>query len=125
MKHKIFGTVIVSLSIILLAACGGNTSDTDQGASEEDASKVVEVTIHATNFEFDQDEINVNKGDTVKLTLVSDSGTHGIEVEGYDVSLQSGETIEFVADEGGSFEFYCNILCGVGHDNMAGKLIVS
>ncbi|AXI10195.1 cytochrome C oxidase subunit II [Oceanobacillus sp. 143] len=125
MKEKFFGVLIASLFVLLLTACGGDTSDTDQGANQEESGKVVEITIHATNFEFDQDEISVNKGDRVKLTLVSDSGTHGIEVEGYDVTLLDGETIEFVADEVGTFEFYCNILCGVGHDSMAGNLVVS
>ncbi|MCR4279490.1 MAG: cupredoxin domain-containing protein [Candidatus Zambryskibacteria bacterium] len=73
-----------------------------------------EFTINASNFSFSDSEIEVNKGERVRITLTNTVGTHDLVVEGYDVRtqiLQTGEseTIEFIADESGTFEYYCSI----------------
>lgn len=74
--------------------------------------KIQTFTITADNYAFSTKAMTVNKGDTVRITLKSSNGTHDLKVDGYDVKtdrLSSGEedTIEFVADKAGTFEFYC------------------
>lgn len=86
------------------------------------------VEIELTNFKFLPNEIIVNKGDTVQITLKNSGGLHNFILEGYKIhtkSISSGESenITFVADKNGIFEFYC----GIGNHKtmgMVGTLIV-
>lgn len=75
---------------------------------------VKEFTVTGKNFSFAPAAMTVKKGDTVKITFKNESGTHDLRVDGYKVgtkTLQTGqsETITFVADKAGSFEYYCSI----------------
>jgi cytochrome c oxidase subunit 2 len=120
------GLVLIGLLFVLalvLSACGGNGNDT-AGSDAAATGEIKEFTINATNFEFDQKEIKVNKGDTVKITLINEEGMHAVEFEGYKKEVQAGKTISFVADKTGEFEYICSIFCGAGHDDMKGTLIV-
>lgn len=86
-------------------------------------------TITSSNYQFDVKEIRVKKGETVNITLVNSDGRHDWVLDGYDdvrtKTLLSGEqdTVEFVADKAGTFEFYCSV---ESHRQMGmvGKLIV-
>lgn len=86
-------------------------------------------TIESTPFKFNPATITVNEGDTVKITLNNKTGTHDFvidEITGAKTKvLQAGqsETITFVADKAGTYEYYCS----VGNHRqmgMVGKLIV-
>jgi len=73
-----------------------------------------EFTVTGKNFSFAPATMTVKKGDTVKITFVNSGGTHDLRVDGYNIgtkTLQAGqsETITFVADKSGSFEYYCSI----------------
>lgn len=136
----LFSTLLVSVGI---AGCGSN----DQQSAEKEVVKVqqpkedtvkkeekqaevtptgktVEVTVRAKSFDFDVKEIKAHVGDTVKITLANDDGAHGLGIDAFNVDIKGGETKEFLADKTGSFDFYCSLMCGVGHDKMSGKLIV-
>lgn len=132
--NKWLGTLGIVLTIALtMTGCGGgNDSDKKDSAAGSSSSTAVSegtgatkvITIEAKNFEFDQPEIKVNKGDTVSITLKNGQGNHGIELTGYDQEIKGDQTITFVADKAGEFEFHCSIMCGGGHAKMTGKLIV-
>jgi heme/copper-type cytochrome/quinol oxidase subunit 2 len=53
---------------------------------------------------------------------------HGIKIEAFhiDQKLPKGEpvTVEFVADQAGTFPFQCSQFCGLGHKKMKGILMV-
>ena len=75
---------------------------------------VTEFTVRGKNFSFTPATMAVNKGDKVRITFINDSGTHDFVVDGYNVrtkTLQTGqsETIEFIADKTGTFEYYCSV----------------
>ncbi len=92
----------------------------------EDSVKTFEVA--GTNFKYSVEEIRVKKGDTVRIVFTSESGFHDWVVDEFDArtkQLQApgSETIEFVADEVGEFEYYCSV--GQHRANgMVGTLIV-
>lgn len=85
-------------------------------------------TLIGSNFMYDIDEIRVKKGDTVRLTLRIAEGRHDLVIDEYDVrtDVLSGDeeqTIEFVADQVGTFAYYCSV--GSHRANgMEGTLIV-
>ncbi|MBI2410549.1 MAG: cupredoxin domain-containing protein [Candidatus Kerfeldbacteria bacterium] len=85
-------------------------------------------TIEASQFTFSPSTITVKKGDTVTLNLKSNDTTHGFSLPDFNISetLTPGKTVtvEFVADKAGTFSFACNVVCGAGHTEMTGSLVV-
>jgi cytochrome c oxidase subunit 2 len=100
-----------------------NTTATNASAAPA-AGNVVEIKMNAKDFEYDKKVINVKEGDKVKITLHSDNGSHGLAIPDYNVNIQGNGSAEFTANKAGTFEFHCSVMCGSGHSNMTGKLIV-
>jgi len=91
-----------------------NSTTTPEGAAGGTELATREFTVTGKNFSFAPSVMSVNKGERVRITFVNDVGTHDLVVEGYDARtqiLQGGqsETIEFIADEAGTFEYYCSV----------------
>lgn len=86
------------------------------------------ISLTAHSFEFTPGIVQVNRGDTVVLTVQSDDVVHGIYVDGYGVRAEAepGQPAEvrFVANLPGAFRFRCSVACGNLHPFMIGKLIV-
>lgn len=84
--------------------------------------------VHASNFKFSPTEIKVKKGDTVTIKFMNDAGKHDWVVDEFKAAtkiLDAGQndTITFVADKTGTFEYYCSV--GTHRQmGMVGKLIV-
>lgn len=85
-------------------------------------------TIEGANFSFSLSEMRVKQGERVKITFVNKSGFHDWKLDEFAISTKQvpagqQETVEFVADKKGTFEYYCS----VGNhraQGMVGKLIV-
>lgn len=80
----------------------------------EDGDKVKSFVIEGKNFRFTPNELSVNRGDTVRITFKSIDMFHDLRFDGLDIGtnvLAAGqqETIEFIATEPGTFEFYCSV----------------
>lgn len=95
------------------ATNSGAGANVSAGASVSTGT-VKEFTVTGKNFAFLPAAMTVKKGDTVRITFVNESGTHDLVVDGYNARtkiIQGGakETIEFVADKAGSFEYYCSV----------------
>jgi cytochrome c oxidase subunit 2 len=92
------------------------------------SSQVMEFKMTAKQFAFDPAVINVKLGDKVRITIKSLDVIHGFALPefGINQTLEPGkETIvEFTADKKGEFPFHCSVICGQGHTEMVGKLIV-
>lgn len=123
---------ITALALVLaLSACGNNNNGgtnvtpSPTAAAGGGTSKTKDITISATNFEFDQKDIKLNVGDTVKLTLKNVNGNHGLQIPGLNVNINNGETATFTVNEAGVFDYNCSIQCGSGHKDMVGKITVS
>lgn len=117
--------LVISLILafaLVVSACGNSEENADEVST---TGEVKEFTINASNYEFDLQEMKVNKGDTVKVTLINTQGNHGVKFEGYNKEVQGNKTITFVANKAGEFDYICSIVCGTGHGTMVGKLIVT
>ncbi len=118
--------LIVAVVLLLIALAGFGTlylkrnraqSQQTQVQAENtnnvSSANIKEFIIDGSNFKFEPSQIKVSKGDTVKITFKDDDGTHNLVVDGYNVStriLSGGQdTIQFVADKTGTFEYYCSI----------------
>ncbi len=101
--------------------------DADAGTATESPA-VRQFTMTARQWEFSPDTITVNKGDTVVLSIRSIDVAHGFALPEFGVNerLEPGKVVEveFVADKTGTFSFFCSVLCGAGHSDMKGTLVV-
>lgn len=124
--------ITILLILLVLYGCTKNVIQTTENEVVDNPQiskyNVKEFTVHGSNFKYDIDKIEVNKGDIVKINFVNDDGFHDLVIEGYDKRtqrLQTGqnEAIEFTVDKQGEFEYYCS----VGEHRqmgMKGKLVV-
>lgn len=86
----------------------------DSGMMESTGS-VKEFTVEGSNFKFLPATMTVNKGDTVKITFKNTGGFHDFVIDEFkgaktkQIGANASETIEFVADKAGTFEYYCSV----------------
>ena len=102
----------------------------DNSVQEDDAmmedTKIFNIT--GRNFAFSQTEIRVKKGDKVKINFSSVDGFHDWTINEFNaqttqVNAGGSASVEFVANQAGTFEFYCSV--GRHREmGMVGKLIV-
>lgn len=91
-------------------------------------NNVKEFTVIGGNFTFTPKAMTVNKGDTVKIIFKNTQGFHDFVLDEFGVKSKqsqgpSEETLTFVADKIGSFEYYCSV--GTHRQmGMVGTLIV-
>ena len=101
--------------------------DDDEDENEEDTDVEI-VEVQGGSFYFEPNEIEVEKGDTVKIKFKAMDAMHDFVIDDLNVRtkiVKSGEMdeVEFVASQEGEFEFYCSV--GEHRANgMVGKLIV-
>lgn len=135
-KTSLILSSLALASVLALSACGGSNSGSSSSPAASSSApaatqsaapaggQTIEATVVAKNFAFEPTEINAKVGDTLKLTLKNESGVHGLGIDGLNVNLKNGETATIVLDKAGTYDFYCSIMCGAGHDNMTGKIVV-
>lgn len=84
--------------------------------------------VRAKKFEYAPNVIRVNRGDQVRIRLLSEDVTHGLYIDGYGLNVVAnpGEdgSLTFTADRTGRFIFRCSVTCGEFHPYMIGHLKV-
>jgi cytochrome c oxidase subunit 2 len=98
------------------------------GGYAQSPASIAEIKMTAEKYDFAPDTVTVRKGDRVKLVITALDRDHGIKIEAFHINqkLPKGEpvTVEFVADQAGTFPFQCSQFCGLGHKKMKGTLAV-
>ncbi|MBI2914411.1 MAG: 4Fe-4S binding protein [Firmicutes bacterium] len=114
--------VVLSLPVVLEVARRNSP-----GRGEPPES--VNVELSAKRFAYSPGVIEVRRGQLVIMDITSADVTHGLYLDGYDISavVKPGDTtrLEFVADRPGRFMFRCGVTCGPFHPYMVGWLRVS
>lgn len=91
-------------------------------------ANVKEFAISGSNFKYSLPEIKVKLGDTVKIVFTNSDGFHDWVIDEFNaktpqIAAGKTETVTFVADQAGSFEYYCSV--GQHRANgMKGNLVV-
>lgn len=139
---KVLGIVIalvlvVALGVFLIANMGGNGSNVTGNAVAGDSVQGNTVTFKVTSSHLrffmngvESPELKVKQGQTVRVEFVNEEGFHDFVIDELtgartkQMAAPGSETIEFVADKKGSFEYYCSV--GQHRANgMKGTFIVS
>lgn len=84
--------------------------------------------VKGVNYGYDVKEIRVKKGDTVTIQFESTDGFHDLKIDEFNAATQKVQpgtptSVTFVADEAGTFEYYCSVGEHRAH-GMIGNLIV-
>lgn len=91
-------------------------------------STIKTFTVTGKSFSFSPSQITVNKGDTVKIIFQNTEGNHDWRLDEFNVhtkviSTGQQDTVQFIADKAGTFEYYCSV--GTHRQmGMRGNLIV-
>ncbi|MDP2974102.1 MAG: cupredoxin domain-containing protein [Candidatus Diapherotrites archaeon] len=119
-------TALALIALALLAGCVQQTDKTTTSGNPNAPLKEFDIT--AKQFSFEPEEITVEFGDRVKLSITSPDVEHSFALPEFNVNktIPAGQTVtvEFVAEKKGRFTFYCSVYCGAGHSEMNGALIV-
>ena len=112
----------------LLGATGFFAVAVSSGYGQEAPPPTSEVEMTAVKYSFDPNTVRVKKGDRVKFVITATDRDHGFKLAAIHIEqkLPTGEavTVEFTADQAGTFAFQCSVFCGLGHKKMKGQLIV-
>jgi cytochrome c oxidase subunit 2 len=84
--------------------------------------------VSARRFTYTPNVIEVELGVPVIIELTSLDRAHGFSVPelGLRADVEPGKTarVRIVPDKLGTFDFHCDIFCGSGHEEMAGRIVV-
>jgi len=112
---------------ILSAASARTVAQVAKDAGTE-AQSVHEIQVTLRKYEFSPGSLRVRKGEQVKLVMVAADHDHGFKLDDFDIDqkIPKGTTVvvQFTADKAGTFQFRCSSVCGLGHRNMKGTLVV-
>jgi cytochrome c oxidase subunit II len=114
--------------MILLLAIGA-TSAAVWAGQVRGGGDVKTIDVTASRFQFEPATISVAQGDNIRLRLHSADRSHAFAIKAFRVKAlipNGGETVtvEFIADQAGTFAFTCSEYCGTGHSQMKGTLVV-
>ncbi len=119
--NKIFLVFLAAVIIIAVGIYLGGNSPTCPVTG-----KTVNIDMTIGSWFFDPDTIRANCGDKVVLKVYNeDNYDHGIGLDLFGINkriiAKSSTTIEFLASERGTYQFYCTVPCGSGVDKVTGQ----
>jgi cytochrome c oxidase subunit 2 len=83
----------------------------------------------AKKFEFVPNEITLKQGEPVVLELTTDDVTMGFYCKELNASAEivPGKPVQIrlAPERAGTYDFICDVFCGDGHEDMAGKIHVT
>jgi cytochrome c oxidase subunit 2 len=117
----------VAILTCLLSSAIVSSPASGDAAPQATEPRVIEVV--ARRYAFEPSQIDVTKGERIRILVTSGDGLHGFEIKKFKVSKEiprgsAPVVIEFTANEAGRFPILCSTFCGDGHEDMKGMLVV-
>ncbi len=108
------GDEVATTSSATSSATTNATSSGSTATSSAVGAGVKTFTVEGKNFSFSPSTMTVKKGDRVRIVFNNSGGRHDWVLDEFNARtkvIESGqsETIEFVADKAGTFEYYCSV----------------
>ena len=106
------------VSVLVISGCSQKVvPNTDVVKTTENVANVKEFSMTSyyddTGVWFSLKEMNVKKGDTVRIKVTNIKGTHDVTIDEYGIKemtpLNKEVVIEFTADKVGEFIYYCSV----------------
>ena len=118
--RPLLGTLAICLAFVCLTATA---------FAQNETSAATEIKITAKQFEFEPSVITLQKGQPVRLIITAIDVEHGFAIEALGINKKLKPKVpaivEFTPNRTGSFVFECSVMCGSGHDEMTGELVVT
>ena len=116
------------IGLTILSAASARTVAQVAKDAERGVQRVHEIQVTLRKYEFTPGSLRVRKGEQVKLLMAAADHDHGFKLDDFNINqkIPKGTTVvvEFTADKAGTFQFRCSSVCGLGHRNMKGTLVV-
>lgn len=114
--------------VILILAAGVMVSASLIGNSSVSAATAPIIHVTARKFTYTPSELILKRGQPVILEFTSEDVLMGFNVPDLDarIDIIPGQItrLRLVPQKTGTFTFHCDIFCGVGHEEMAGTIVV-
>jgi cytochrome c oxidase subunit 2 len=128
MQKWIFFVLFIAASVLGVSVLFQDISKhaSETAAAAEDAGKSLKIV--ATNWQFDQPEYTVTKGQALKVSVQLKEGAHAVNIkgDGLDITLdRNTPSQEVTFDKPGTYEIHCSLPCGEGHAKMVSKITVT
>ena len=127
LTRRTVGLILFGAGACLLAGPASRlfAGATALAAGQEQAPNRREFSITARDYRFAPDRLEVMQDDLVRLTVESGDVAYSFTIDAYRLSRRvpagGKTTIEFRADQPGTFDFYSNM---TGHEKVRGQLVV-
>jgi cytochrome c oxidase subunit II len=119
---------IMLIGLTILSAPPARTVAQESKDAGTQVRMVHDIQVTLRKYEFNPGSLRVRKGEQVRLILAAVDHDHGFKLDDFNVNQKvlKGTTVvvEFTADKAGTFQFRCSNVCGLGHRNMKGLLVV-
>jgi cytochrome c oxidase subunit 2 len=116
------------IGLTILSAASARTVAQVARDAGTGAQRVHEIQVTLRKYEFNPGSLRVRKGEQVRLVMAAADHDHGFKLDEFNIDqkIPKGTTVvvEFTADKAGTFQFRCSTVCGLGHRNMKGTLVV-
>lgn len=126
-KMTIAAVILFLEGVVCACKLPGDAFSSATSASAEPPPRVI--TISAKEFEFTPGDIVLKVGQPVTLRLTSQDHRHGFNIASLnlraDVNPMQVTEITFTPQKTGSLDFFCDVFCGEGHEEMNGKFTVT
>jgi cytochrome c oxidase subunit II len=113
----------LAAALVVMASAAFVVVAHSQGDNEQ------HVAMQAMRFDYLPFEIKVKKGVPVALELSTLDRLHGFDAPslGLHTQIQPGPptVLHFTPEKAGTYGVHCDIFCGDGHEDMAGRIIVT
>jgi cytochrome c oxidase subunit II len=117
--------VTAGICLLLLAISGEGCKETVPDTRPPDVVRQIVMK----KWAIEPQRVEVVRGQEVELDVSTSDVEHGLAVPGLGIRepVQPGKpaVIRFKAEKAGSFPMRCSILCGRGHDQMTGEIVVT